>query len=303
MLPLKSSVPQEPDYLRIQVRTVLEHVQSIVPTYLQGTVGILQLIASFIGPSYKWVQVKGDVIRMYNERSDRDLYFLFWLCSHLLPIPDTLTELRTCRTYKGTRRMICVDKGSQMLPIGHDGLYYTRTGHMGQRQELIHLIRTVSCRGYVTQHQPVLPGAGGHHIVITRRVGHWTPSVGNNTVVIHVDQVTQLDPNIPWDSVVLDNIHPSTISSYYLYPDTRHLSGKISCDWVLFDTYFKHRTKTIVYTESKSTDINIVDYMFLLQTRYRGETFITATYTMERSSLMRVAETLILEGIIEIPSS
>ena len=295
MIPLKSSVPRGPDYLTIQVRTVFEHVQSIVPTYLQGTQGILRLITSFIGPKYKWVQVKGDLIRMYNERCDRDLYFLFWFCSHRLPIPDTLTGFRTCCD---TRRMICVDKGSQMLPIGRDGLYYTRTGHMGSRQELSHLIRTVSCRGFVTPSQPILPRTG-HHIVITRRVGHWTPFVDSNTDVVHVDQMTRLDPNIQWDSVILDNIQPSTRSSCYLYPDIRHISGNISLEWVLFDTYFKYRKKTIIYMESRSTDIDIVDYMYLLQIRYRGETFIGATYTIERSSLMRVSETMILEGIAE----
>ena len=300
MLHRDVSIPREPAYLTIQIRTGVEQVLSIVPPYLQGTTGVIQLIVSFIGTSYKWVQVKGDVTRMYANRN-RDLYFVFWICSHCLPIAHTLTGLRSHVAHRsGSRRLTCVDKGSQMLPLGQHGLYYTRNGHLGRRQELAHLIRTVSCRGYVTTIQPLLYNTGGRHIVLTRRVGHWSPSAVGNTVVVHVDHITHMDPTIPWDYVVLDNIRLSSQSKCYLYPDSRHLSGKIAHDWLLFDQYFSNRKKTIVYMESLSTDVDLVDYMYILQTRYRGEQFIGNTYTRERASVVRLAETMILEGIVEI---
>jgi hypothetical protein len=307
MLPLETSIPKAiPHYATIQIRSTSDHVRAVVPTYLQGTDGIIRSIASFIGTKYKWVRVLGDIDQVYLNRN-KDLYFLFWICSHRLPIPKSFNDLRSpgyqwCHSGVG-RRTHCVDTGSQMLPIGQSGLYYTRTGHLGTTEELSRLIRTVSCKGFVTLVQPVLPTIG-NHVIITRRPRYWADTSYTGRVV-HVDTVPQLDPGIiHWDSVVLDldSIRPSPSCCSVLYfPDHRHVSGSIDAEWVrIHTTLLQRTTMTIVYTEvPPSSTLHLLEYMFLLQTMYRGERFIGADFTQERHSVMRVAETMLLAGMIQ----
>jgi len=305
MVPLETAVPRAPNYTTIQIQSVSDHVRSIVPTYLQGTDGVIRLISAFIGTTSKWIRILGDMEEVYRNRNT-DLYFLFWVCSHRLPIPDSFEQLRS-HWYRrmGTirRRTHCVDTGSQMLPLGGlGGLCYTRTGHLGTPAELSHLIRTVSCMGYVTSLSPVLSTAV-KHVIITRRPHYWTDRVGPAVRVMHVDMIHQLDPGTHWESVVLDldTIYPSTPSRCGTFPDYRHLSGSISPSWVQIHTTFLLRTMTIVYTQTPpSCTLDILEYMFLLQTTYRGERFVESDFSCERSSFMRLAETMLLSGMIRI---
>ena len=191
-----------------------------------------------------------------------------------------------------------------MLPLGQCGLYYTRTGHLGTEEELAHLIRTVSCMGYVTPIRPVL-STTGKHVYVTRRTDHWKDVVGTHTdtvQVVHVDTIHHLDPGIQWDSVVLDldTIRPSKTSMYCTFPDYRHLSGSICPEWVrIHDTFLLHTTMTIIYTEvPPSSTLDILEYMFLLQTKYMGKRFVGDIFTCGRSSFMRLAETMLLAGML-----
>jgi hypothetical protein len=286
------SVPRGPDYMTVQIQYVNEHVHSILPSFLQGTSGLIQLISSFVGNEHKWIYVSGDVSVLYKNR-DADTYFLFWVCSHRLPIQQTLRP--QCQHIPVHRRRACIDKGSQMLPLGHTGLFFTRTGHLGTSKELSPLIRTLSCRGYVTRVKPVLPKIG-RHLVITRDTDNWKHAP-RNTLVMHMNAIHHLEPGIQWDTVILDNIQSSVSSVCAFYPDARHVSGSICATWVALDNLLLFRQMTIVYVRYPVTDIDIVDYMFITQTRYRGEKFIGTTYTQERSSIMRVAETMFLDGI------
>ena len=294
MIPRSISVPRGPDHLTVQIRYVDDHVHSILPSFLQGTPGVIRLISSFIGNAHKWVYVSGDVDLLYKNH-DRDLYFLFWVCSHRLPIQETLYSLRDHSSVH--RRRVCIDRGSQMLPLGHNDLFFTRTGHLGTSKELSPLIRTLSCRGYVTRVKPVLPSVG-RHLVITPEPHEWE-HVPHGTIVMNMDHIYQLDHGIKWDTVILDNIQAPVPSVCKRYPDDRHLSGSISTTWVSLDNLLLLRQMTIVYVRYPVTDIDIVDYMFLTQTRYRREQFIGSTYTQERTSMIRVSETMFLDGIFQ----
>jgi hypothetical protein len=274
MIPRSISVPRGPEYMTVQIRYVDDHVHSILPSFLQGTPGVIQLISSFIGNAHKWVYVSGDVDFLYKNRY-RDLYS-----------PSSVH-----------RRRVCIDRGSQMLPLGHNDLFFTRTGHLGTSKELSPLIRTLSCRGYVTRMKPVLPSVG-RHIVITHEPNEWK-HVPHGTIVMNMNHIYQLDPGIKWDTVILDNIQAPVPSVCGRYPDDRHLSGSISMTWVFLDNLLLLRQMTIVYVRYPVTDIDIVDYMFLTQTRYRREQFIGSTYTQERTSMRRVSETMFLDGIFQ----
>jgi hypothetical protein len=304
MLPLDTSIPRVPHYTTICIRSVYEHVWSVIPSYLQGTDGIIRLIASFVGTNYKWVQVLGDMDEVYRNRNE-DLYFLFWVCSHRLPIPESFEELRSQwnRSAVSTRRTHCVDTGSKMFPVGKCGLYYTRSGHLGTAEDLARLTRTVSCMGYVTPIRPVLSTIGKHAIV-TRRPEHWQAVVGTHTdtvQVVHVDTIHHRDPEIHWDTVVLDldSIRPSETSKYYTVGDYRHMSGSICSEWVRIHTAFLLRKMTIIYTEvPPSSTLDILEYMFLLRTKYMCAHFVDENFTCGRSSFMRLAETMLLEGML-----
>jgi hypothetical protein len=297
MVPLRTAIPRPSMYVTIQTRSAHEHVLSIVPRYLQGTSGVIDLITTFLGSTHKWVRVVGDSEVLYRNRH-QDLYFLFWVCSHRLPLPDSFEKLRSHWYRRGTvRRLICIDKGSQMIPIGQGGLWYSRTGHMGTREELAHLVRTVSCRGYVTRDEPVLPIVGVH-VIVTDRPDYWSGRVSANTLLVHIVDLQTLDPNTPWDSVVLDRISTPIPTCCSVYPDSRHLSGSISADWIRLDTTFPLRKTTIVYTESIASSVEMIEYMFILRTRYRGELFINRVFNRELYSVIRLAETMLLECII-----
>jgi hypothetical protein len=297
MLPLHESVPRSSTCVTIQTQSVYEHVCSIIPPSLQGTKGVIQLITTFIGTTYKWVRVIGDIDQVYANRHV-DLYFLFWVCSHRLPIPYSLDTLRSNWYRTDTaRRLVCIDKGSQMLPVGKCGLYYTRSGHLGTSEDLSRLIRTVSCRGYVTTIEPELPRLGVHAIV-TNRPHHWVDRTSNNICIIHVDDVHTLSPDLYWDCVILDHIKPSTPSVCYRHPDDRHLSGSISPDVIRVDNAFHMRKRTIVYAESPESTIDLIECMFILQTFYIGELFIGKKFTRAYASFVRLTETMLLEGIL-----
>ena len=194
-----------------------------------------------------------------------------------------------------------------MLPAGRCGLYYTRSGHLGTVEELAHLTRTVSCMGYVTPIRPVL-STTGKHVIVTRRTKHWKAVVGTHTdtvQVVHADTIHHLDPGIHWDSVILDldTIRSSKRSNYYTVPDYPHvqLSGSICPEWGRIHTTFFLRKMTIIYTDvPPSSTLDILEYMFLLQTTYRGERFVESDFSCERSSFMRLAETMLLVGMIGI---
>jgi len=62
----------------------------------------------------------------------------------------------------------------------------------------------------------------------------------------------------------------------------------------------RQRKQTIVFMEFPCTDLDLVDYMYLLKTKYQGRTFIPPIYVRERAAVARVAETMLLEGIIEL---
>jgi hypothetical protein len=104
---------------------------------------------------------------------------------------------------------------------------------------------------------------------------------------------------VEWDTVILDNLRPTIMSVCTTYPDHRHLSGVVSPEWILLNDVLGLRKTTIIYTEVPPTDIDLIDYIFLLQTQYRGETFIQSVYTRERAAVVRLTETLLLEGIIQ----
>jgi hypothetical protein len=294
MLPSTISVPRGPDYMTVRIQYVNDHVHSMLPSFLQGTSGIIQLISSFVGNAHRWIYVSGDVSLLYKNR-DKDMYFLFWVCSHRLPIPKKTLQSQ-CQHSR--RRIVCIDRASQMLPLGHNGLFFTRTGHLGTSQELSPLIRTLSCRGYVTRVKPVVPTVG-RHLVITHEPTSWD-YVPYGTMVMNMNHIHHLDPSIQWDTVILDNIQAPVPSVCALYPDDRHLSGSICTTWVFLDSLLLMRKTTIVYVRYPVTDIDIVDYMFITQTRYKREQFIGSTYTQERSSIMRVAETMFLDGIYQL---
>jgi hypothetical protein len=297
MVPIHTCIPRTLPYITIQTQSAQDHVRTHIPTYLQGTEGVIQLITTFIGSTYKWVRVLGDIDLVYANRRE-SLYVLFWVCSHRLPIPASLDALRSHWYRTGTvRRLSCIDKGSQMLPVGRYGLYYTRTGHLGTCEELSHLIRTVSCRGYMTVAEPVL-SVHGIHVIVTNRLEYWADRIASNIHVIRVDDVHTLNPDIHWDSVILDHIRPSTPSVFYRYPDDRHLSGSVSTDWIQVDNALRMRRLTIVYEEPISSTVNLLESMFIIQTMYRGEIFIGREFTQEYASVVRLTETLLLEGII-----
>lgn len=300
MLPVCTSILKEPLYTQIVIRSTAEHVQSILPRYLQGTSGITQLISSFIGSAYKWVRVMGDMDRIYANRNT-DLYLLFWVCSHRLPIPDCIDDLRSHWYRPGTtmtrRRTHCIDKGSQMLPVGQGGLYFTRTGHLGTPTELARLVRSVVCNGYVTATRPLLQTTG-RHVLVTNRPLYWANCPAVYTI-IGVEHLHSLDPSIAWDSVVLDQIRPSSPSVCYAYPDHRHLSGSISPDWLYVHSAVSKRMQTIVFVaQLPATTLDILDSMYLLQINYRGMQFIGDRFNQERVSFFRLAETLLLEGLL-----
>ena len=319
MFPIESSVPRGPTSVQVQTRSGAEHVRTLLPLFLQGSSGVIQLIASFIGQGVKWVQVTGNLSQIYAQR-DAYLYFIYWVFSHRLPIPSTLTNLRKAHVSAGAvashsrrpagacaRANACVvDTGSRMLPlVGGDAgaLFFTRTGHLGTSHELSHYTRLLTCRGYVTPWKPVIP-CTGRHLVVTHRVAYWKQHDGagcdSNTVVCPTDYLSLLDPTTQWDSVILDHLRPATKSTCWHYPDSRHLSGTISPDWIQVNAVTRCRKQTVVFRTLPCSDLDLVDDMYLLQATYRGERFIVPDYTRERVMVVRVAETMLLEKISEM---
>jgi len=303
MLPAGAEIPRGPPYITVHVTSATEHVYSVLPPYLQGTSGLVQLITAFLGTGQIWVRVSGDINTLYTNR-DSDLYFLFWVCSHILPIPTSLPVLRS--QWSGTKRMTysertsCVDKGSQLLPIGQHGLFYTRTGHLGTLPEMHRYSRSVTWHGYVTHVKPRLSHTGKRIVIITNRVHHWVDDVDADahTLVIHVDTIHQLDPTMHWDSVILDNLCTSTPSIANVY--SRQLRGWISPEWVRITDAVPFRRESILYTELRPSDLNLIEYLFLLQTTYNGEECIAKRFTIPTTTLVRVLETLLLEGILDM---
>lgn len=302
MLAIDEEIPRAPSYLVVQIQSAAQHVYSILPSYLQGTSGIIQIITSFVGTAHKWVRVTGDIELLYTNRNT-DLYFLFWVCSHLLPLPASLSVLRSQWhnvKIRSSGRTSCVDKGSQLRPVGTRELFYTRTGHLGKPTDLHRLRRSVSWRGHMTAVKPTLSRVG-KHVLITTRVHHWLEEVSrvpSDTLLIHVENLAQLDPKTYWDSVILDNICPSTPSVSAVY--SRQMSGWISPEWIRISDAVQSRQTTIIYTDIRPSDLTIIEYLFLLQTTFNGETCICPHFTMQTSTLVRVVETLLVEGIISI---
>jgi hypothetical protein len=234
---------------------------------------------------------------LYTQRS-KDLYFLFWTCSHLLPVPDSVDELRSEWYRTGNiRRFNFIDRASQMLPIGKNGLYYTRTGHLGTSRCLRRLTRTISCRGYVTNVEPVPPATSGRHIIVTQRPDYWSNRTTPNTYVVHVDSLHMINQHLQWTTVILDHIKPATNTSYERNPD-RHINGELSPTWVEIDHVLRTRGCTIVYTDCTSSIHTVLDYMFIVQTRYKSQKFIARKFCVAYSSVLRIAESLLLEGIL-----
>jgi hypothetical protein len=302
MLSLRTPVPKMPSGVSLYTRSAYEQVLSTVPKYLQGTEGVLQLITTFLGSNHHWVCVRGDFEIIYKRRQI-DLYLLFWICSHRLPIPDSLDSLRSSwyRTNKKRRRTM-VDKGSQMIYSGQGDLFYTRTGHLGTRQELRRLIRTVSCRGYVATTEPVLSQVG-RHVVITQRPLYWVGRVHTNVSVVHVNDIYLLNRNVQWSTAILDHLEPATPTDCRRFPDNRQLTGQLSPTWIRIDTMCPFRQNTVVYVqEPTSSSIQLLEYIFILQTTYQGQPFITlisdCIFTLSYQSAIRVAETMLLEGIL-----
>jgi hypothetical protein len=97
---------------------------------------------------------------------------------------------------------------------------------------------------------------------------------------------------------VFDHLQPARPSECFAFPDDRHLSGCISDTWVDLDRLLTRRKTTIIWTSTPVSECSLVDYMYLLQTVYRRSRFISPRYTRERAAVCRVAETMLLSGIV-----
>jgi hypothetical protein len=297
MMDVTKFIPRPPIYAAIQVRSVDEHVHHCLPRFLQGTTGVVHLIASFVGYGYKWTRVVGNWRSAYANRH-KDLYFLFSVLSQRLPLPTSMGALR-CFQPVPPRHREYIDLGSRLLPLGSSGLYYTRTGHLGTPSDLKHLIRIVQCNGYVTSQRPTMSNIGRHVVVTQRKVSGFPSSIR----VISMDRLhdlSQEDQETAWDTVVLDHLQPTQLSEYAAFPDDRHLSGSIASSWVLLDRMFSRRKTTIVWTGLPVCERSLLDYMYLLRITYRKERFIRARYIRDCMALCRVAETMLVTGIVSM---
>ena len=292
MMTTTSFLPRPPSYAVVQEHSLQEHLLTIVPASLQGTQGVLDLIATFVGVGYRWCRVLGQWKDAYVNR-DRDLYFLFSILSRRLPLPTSMEELR-CSHRDPPSHQTLIEAGTRFLPLDSSGLYYTRTGHLGTLTDLQRLTRVVRCGGYVTRRQPTLP-AMGHHAIITTRPQWSYPS---SVVRIHPDQLPYVDQDRAWDTVILDHLQPTPASVCVSYPDARHVSGHIAPLWVRIEQVFGRRKQTIIWTETSLSEPCLLEYMYLLQTTYQQCRFISIQYTLPRSVVRRVAETFVLEGIV-----
>jgi hypothetical protein len=164
---------------------------------------------------------------------------------------------------------------------------------------LRHLVKVMMCHGYVTSKCPVLPTTGHHAIVTYRnRLRTWR-HVPPCVQVLALEDLASIDTSLDWDSIVLDGIEPSVPSIVSVFPDSRHLSGQICREMALIDRTFPRRYKTIYCTKSLS-EAKVVDCMFMLQTTYEGERFISESFTVSRTRVLQVAETMFLNAVIRV---
>lgn len=293
-----------PEYATVRTRTAREHVYETLPRYLQGTGGVVDLIATFLGTSYIWMSVVCDLDCLYKNRN-RDLYFVYDMFSRRLPMLPSLMETayaftmsnEDCRAPVGC---IYTNVYTKPLSLGRD-LYYTRSGHLGYKTELHRLVKVIMCHGYVTSSCPTLPTSGHHAIVTYRNRIHTWRHVPPCVQVIALEELSSVDTNLDWDSIVLDGIEPSVPSTLGVFPDSRHLSGRICREMTLIDRTFPRRYKTIYCTKTLS-ESKIIDSMFILQTTYEKDRFIPESFTVSRTRVLQVAETMFLNAVIRVPS-
>jgi hypothetical protein len=296
-IPTRETVPKVPHYLQVRAWTTTDYVQQYLPPGLQGTAGVIQMIAAYIGSCQWWVQILGPLERLHQRKTE-DAYFIYWLFANILPLPHSLSSLSRPGTTVGPQRSHCIEVGSRLIPwdagATQERLYYIRSGHMGTATDLKSHIYTVSCRGYMTNRQPILSGIRGRHLVITDTIGCWKHT-HNNTIVCTPQQIHNLDPTTRWDTVILDHINPEIYDGQLT---GRYIHGRISPSLVRLNALCKHRHHTILYNEWIPEYNRLFNTLFLLHTTYKREKLIAPEFTIALHTVRRVVETLLVSGTI-----
>ena len=290
-------VPRPPYYARVHTRSDLEQIRQCVPVYLQGMSGVILLIRDFIGVGYKWICVHANLDEMYANRH-RDLYFLYAVLSRRLALPRTLDELlRLHHNYpvKPHGGPTFVDAASTCLPLGHAGLMYTRTGHMGTSTDLRALCRLVTCHGQVTRVPPDVPGVGRHLVIqMDRETSRWPPHV----CVRHPDTLSAQHGETHWDTVTLFHLPGADDVQLRAFPDDRQLSGRIHTIWTHVTQCLPHRSHTIICSDEHLSEARMMTYLHALRVQYNGCVLVPPRFVIPVHTVIRTTETLLLHGVL-----
>jgi hypothetical protein len=309
MVPRNVGTMSIPVYATVHTRSAHVHVHALLPWFLQGTSGVIDLIASFLGPKHVWISVTCDLEMLYHHRN-RDLYFIYDILSKRLPMSDSLIETASNCMRQGVEVEVhnqhctpptgCIYTNVYTKPLLlGQGLYYTRNGHLGKKQELQHLVRLITCHGNATSTCPPMPTVGRHAVVTPRSRIHTWGHVPPCIQVIAIEDLSEIDTTLEWDSILLDEIEAAVPSTVSVFPDSRHLSGQICREMYLIDRAFPRRYRTVYCTKALS-ESKILDCMFILQTTYEGVKFIPETFTQLRTRVIQVAETMFLNDLIHV---
>lgn len=282
-----------PPYATIQTRTTFEHVLSILPPSVRGEPGLVRLVTAFVGTHMDWLQIRCDLKQLIQHR-ERDMYFVYYSLTNRLPLSSSLMTASNLYIQKSGTHSRAPNVYTHPLHLSGD-VYYTRSGHIGSWSELRCRSRDVEWYGHVICTLPC-PEPGMVVVTTRRRTVTWREA-GFETVV------TVEDVGSGWPTgatvLVIDGAAIPTQPSLYAYPDGRHLSGSMTDTLQRIDRIARQSTMVLYDSATKPmTDQWIVDCMFLLQVTHDGRRFITDSFTHLRSTIIQIAETLFIHGIL-----
>jgi hypothetical protein len=297
MMSIREHIPTPPHYATIHTRTDVEHIRHCLPSYLQGTHGIVMRIQEFLGYGFKWVCIHANLAAMHTHRH-RDAYFVYSVFSRRLALPQTVSDLvrGTHACAHGYLRMhTYVDTAARCLPLGRPGLFYTRTGHMGTSKELAAVCRLVRCPGRVVAGHHQFSRTGRHLVVTSEHC----PSVWPAHVCVRTASTLGPDEYAThWDTVVLFHLPGADTTQYGTFPDARHLSGCIDTVWADVHHSLPHRSHTVICTGEVLSEARLLTYLHVLGVCYHGILLVPRQFVLGTFLLIRVTETLLLNGLV-----
>ena len=282
-----------PPYATIRTRTTFDHVLSILPPYVRGEPGLVRLVTAFVGTHMDWVQIRCDLRQLVQHR-ERDMYFVYYSLTNRLPLSPSLMAASDVYVRRSGAHSHAPNVYTHPLHLSGD-VYYTRSGHIGSWSELRCRSREVEWCGHMIYTLPC-PEPGMVVVTTRRRAVAWR-EVGFETVAA----IEDVGGGWPTEATVLviDGAAIPAQTSLYAYPDGRHLSGTMTDVLQRIDRITRQSTMVLYDSATKPmTDQWIVDCMFLLQVTHDGRRLIADSFTHPRSTLIQIAETLFIHGVL-----